>query len=146
MLSRKWLQDISALIARVGIGLIWVSHGWPKIKSPGEVATEFQHMGVYLPTVSAWFAAIVEFVVAIAFILGIGLPFAGILLVVDAIGVLYFSVGFLGFIHLEGDSELVFVLAMASLIAAFHGGRYTLDRRFNLFQPTRDKAGLAAAA
>jgi putative oxidoreductase len=144
MLSRSWLQDVSALIARVGIGLIWVSHGWPKIKNPGEVATEFAQMGVYLPTVSAWFAAIVEFGVAIAFIVGIGLPFAGLLLVVDAVGVVYFSVGIAGFIHLGGDSELVFVLAMGSLIAAFHGGRYTLDRRFNLFQPTRDNIGTAA--
>jgi putative oxidoreductase len=121
-----------------------VSHGWPKIKNPGEVATEFVHMGVYLPTVSAWFAAIVEFGVAILFILGIGLPFAGLLLVADAVGVLYFSVGFMGFIHLEGDSELVFMLAMGSLIAAFHGGRFTLDRQFNLFQPTRDKSGQPA--
>ena len=145
MLSRNWLRDPSALIARVGIGLIWVSHGWPKIKSPGEVAAEFTRMGVYLPTVSAWFAAIVEFGVAIAFILGIGLPFAGLLLVVDAVGVIYFSVGILGFIHLEGDSQLVFVLAMGSLICAFHGGRYTLDRQFNLFQPTRGDTGLAAA-
>jgi putative oxidoreductase len=144
MLSRNWLRDLSALIARVGIGLIWVSHGWPKIKNPGEVATEFAQMGVYLPTVSAWFAAIVEFGVAIALILGIGLPFAGLLLVADAAGVIYFTVGFMGFVHLEGDSQLVFVLAMGSLIAAFHGGRYTLDRQFNLFQPTAGKAGLAA--
>ncbi|HWN31152.1 MAG TPA: DoxX family protein [Pseudonocardia sp.] len=144
MLSRNWLQDVSALIARVGIGLIWVSHGWPKIQNPGEVATEFAQLGVYLPTVSAWFAAIVEFVVAIAFIVGIGLPFAGILLVLDAAGVIYFSVGITGFIHLEGDSQLVFVLAMGSLIAAFHGGRYSIDQRFNLFRPSRAKVGTAA--
>jgi putative oxidoreductase len=144
VLSRKWLQDVSALVARVGIGLMWVSHGWPKIKNPSQVAHEFVHMGVYLPTVSAWYAAIVEFGVAILFIFGIGLPFAGILLVLDAAGVIYFTVGLTGLIHLEGDSQLVFLLAMGSLVCAFHGGRYSLDRQFNLFQPTRDRSGSAS--
>lgn len=146
MLSRNWLQDLSALVARVGIGLIWVSHGWPKIKNPGAVAHEFVHMGVYLPTVSAWYAAIVEFAVAILFIFGIGLPFAGILLVLDAAGVIYFTVGLSGLVHLDGDSQLVFLLAMGSLICAFHGGRYSLDRQFNLFQPARRESASGPGA
>ena len=132
--SRNWSQDVTALIARVGIGLVWMVHGWLKIQNPNEVAAEFVHMGVYFPTVSAWYASIVEFVVAIALIIGIGLPIAGILLFLDAVGVIYFTVGIGGLLHFEGDSQLVFVLAMGSLIAGFHGGRFAVDR-LRILQP-----------
>jgi putative oxidoreductase len=127
MQSRSWPADLTALIARVGIGLAWITHGWPKIKDPGSVAAEFSHMGVYLPTVSAWYASIVEFAVAIALIVGIGLPIAGILLFLDSLGVIYFTVGLDGLIHSAGDSQLALVLGLGSLIAGFHGGRYALD-------------------
>jgi putative oxidoreductase len=131
MQSRSWPGDVAALIGRIGIGLAWLTHGLPKIKDPGAVAAEFTHMGVYLPTVSAWFASIVESAVAVALILGIGLPIAGILLFLDSLGVIYFTVGIGGLIHSEGDAQLAFVLGMGALVAGFHGGRYALDRQLH---------------
>lgn len=124
----RWCGDLASLIARVGIGLVWVAHGWGKIQDPGQVAQEFSKMGVYLPTISAWYASIVEFVVAIALIVGIGLPLAGILLLIDALGAVYFGSGIGGFVHGDSDAQLAFVLGMGSLIAGFHGGRYAVDR------------------
>jgi putative oxidoreductase len=124
----SWTGDLASLIARVGIGLLWIAHGWPKIQDPSQVTDEFAKMGVFLPGISAWYSSIVEFVVALALIVGIGLPVAGLLLLVDALGAIYYDVGILGFLHLQGDSQLAFALGMGSLIAGFHGGRFALDR------------------
>lgn len=124
----RWSQDGAALVARIGIGLLWVGHGWSKIKDPSAVAAEFARMGVWLPTVSAWYASIVEFFVALALVAGIGLPVAGLLLLVDALGAIHFDVGLVGLLHGEGDAQLAFALGMGSLIAGFAGGRWSLDR------------------
>jgi putative oxidoreductase len=124
----EWPQDAAALIARIGIGLAWVSHGWSKIQDPNGVAVEFAKMGVYFPTVSAWYASIVEFIVAITLIIGLGSPIAAILLFLNAVGIIYFTVGIGGLAHWEGDSQLVVVLGLGSLVAGFYGGRFTIDR------------------
>jgi putative oxidoreductase len=74
----SWSRDVTALIARIGIGLAWIAHGWPKIQDPARVAAGFARTGVYLPVVSAWYASIVEFAVAIALVLGVGELVAGL--------------------------------------------------------------------
>jgi putative oxidoreductase len=137
MQSRSWPGDLAALIARIGIGLVWVTHGWPKIQHPGAIATEFTQMGVYFPTTSAWYASIVEFVVAIALIVGIGLPIAGILLFLDALGAIYFTSGISGLIHSDSDAQLALALGLGALIAGFNGGRYSLD---HLLRHRREQA------
>jgi len=56
------LADVAYLVGRVLLGLILFAHGWQKLVSNGISGTSvfFDQAGVPLPTLSAWFAAIVE--------------------------------------------------------------------------------------
>jgi len=69
--SRNWSQDVTALIARVGIGLVWMPTAGQNSESERSRG-RIRAYGRLFPTVSAWYASIVEFVVAIALIIGSG--------------------------------------------------------------------------
>jgi putative oxidoreductase len=123
------VKDVTALIGRIGIGIVFIAHGWQKFTQYGldGTAASFEKMGVPLPTLSAWFAAIVELVGGIALIAGLALPVAGVLLAVNMLGawlIVHLPNGLLG----EGGSELVIALGAAALALGFNGGAYALDR------------------
>lgn len=123
------VKDVAALIGRIGIGIVFVAHGWQKWTEFGLAGTtaSFEKMGVPLPSVSAAFAATVELVGGLALIAGVALPIAGLLLAVNMLGALFIvhlPNGLLG----EGGSELVVALGAAALALGFNGGAYSLDR------------------
>lgn len=123
------VKDIAALIGRIGIGIVFVAHGWQKWTEFGLAGTtaSFEKMGVPLPAVSAAFAATVELVGGLALIAGVALPIAGVLLAVTMLGALFIvhlPNGLLG----EGGAELVVALGAAALALGFNGGAYALDR------------------
>ncbi|GLZ35686.1 membrane protein [Lentzea sp. NBRC 105346] len=127
--SKKVLKDVTALVARIGVGVVFLAHGWQKFTEWGldGTAAAFGKMGVPLPTVSAWFAATVEVAGGLALIAGVALPVAGILLAVDMAGALvivHLPNGLLG----QGGYELVLVLGVAALALGFNGGSFALDR------------------
>lgn len=64
MASRTLVPDLAILVARIGIGAVFVAHGWQKLVTYGMdgTAASFDQMGVPLPTLAAWFAALVELV------------------------------------------------------------------------------------
>ena len=49
------LKDVTALIARIGVGVVFLAHGWQKFSEWGldGTAAAFGKMGVPLPTLSA---------------------------------------------------------------------------------------------
>jgi putative oxidoreductase len=123
------VKDVAALIGRIGIGIVFVAHGWQKWTEYGLAGTagSFEKMGVPLPSVSAAFAATVELVGGLALIAGVALPIVGLLLAVDMLGawvLVHLPNGLLG----EGGAELVIVLGAAALALGFNGGAYSLDR------------------
>ena len=123
------VKDIAALIGRIGIGIVFVAHGWQKWTEFGLAGTtaSFEKMGVPLPGVSAVFAATVELAGGLALIAGVALPVVGVLLAADMLGawiLVHLPNGLLG----EGGAELVIVLGAASLALGFNGGAYSLDR------------------
>jgi putative oxidoreductase len=123
-------RDTALLLARVGIGLVFVAHGWQKLFTNGVDGTSafFGQMGVPLPTVSAWFAAVVELVGGAALILGIAVPAAALLLVVDMLGAFLFVHAGNGLFVTENGYELVLALGAACLaLAALGAGRFSLD-------------------
>jgi putative oxidoreductase len=123
------VKDIAALIGRIGIGIVFVAHGWQKWAEFGLAGTTgaFEKMGVPLPSVSAAFAATVELVGGAALIAGIGLPIVGVLLAFNMAGA-FFLVHASGPLIGQGGSELVIVLGAAALALGFNGGAYALDR------------------
>ena len=123
------VKDVTALIGRIGIGIVFIAHGWQKFSQYGMAGTaaSFEKMGVPLPTLSAWFAAVVELVGGIALIAGVALPVVGVLLALNMLGawlIVHLPNGLIG----EGGAELVIVLGAAALALGFNGGAYALDR------------------
>ncbi|WP_112269255.1 DoxX family protein [Lentzea terrae] len=123
------LKDIAALIGRLGVGIVFVAHGWQKWTEYGLAGTaaSFEKMGVPLPSVSAAFAATVELAGGLALIAGVALPIVGVLLAANMLGA-FVLVHASGPLIGQGGSELVVVLAAAALALGFNGGAYSLDR------------------
>jgi putative oxidoreductase len=140
----RWPYDVIALLARLGVGVVILAHGWQKVQV-GVTATgaRFQDMGVPAATAAAIYATFAELLGGVALILGFALPVAGILVFLDMAGAFVFVHAGKGVFLVDGGAarngfELVLVLGVASLLfAAGGGGRLTLDRR--LFPPRRER-------
>jgi putative oxidoreductase len=130
------IYDIVALLARCGVGAVFVAHGWQKIQV-GITATgrNLDAMGAPFPTFAAVYSTFAELLCGTALILGVALPVAGALLFLDMAGALVFVHAKHGIFlvdkgNVHNGFELVLVLGLASLVfAAGGGGRLTLDRR-----------------
>ncbi|GAA1346823.1 DoxX family protein [Catellatospora bangladeshensis] len=130
------VRDVAALIGRIGVGVVFLAHGWQKVTEWGldGTARAFEGMGVPLPTASAWFAAIVELVGGALLIAGAALPVVGVLLALDMLGALiivHLPNGLLG----QGGYELVLVLGVAAIALGFNGGSLTVDRLIRRRRP-----------
>jgi putative oxidoreductase len=128
--ARSASRDLVLLIARVGLGIVFVAHGWQKFSTNGLEATAagFEQMGVPAPTLSAYYAAAVELVGGAALILGLLTTVAGVLLAIDMAGAFLFVHLSNGVFVTEGGWELVVVLGLMSLtLAAVGAGRLSLD-------------------
>lgn len=125
------LRDAAILLARIGIGVVFVAHGWQKIFTLGlsRVGEQFAAYGVPQPEITAAIVAGVELVAGIALIAGLLTPLAGILLGVDMAGALYFVHATNGPFISENGWELVVALGVgALLIAGVGAGRFSVDR------------------
>jgi putative oxidoreductase len=128
------LYDVVAVLARLGVGLVFMAHGWQKIEE-GITATgrSFDDLDVPLPTAAAVYTAFVELLGGAALIAGLALPVAGVLLFADMAGAFVFVHADRGLFLVDGAKvengyELVLVLGVASLLfAAGGGGRLTVD-------------------
>ncbi|MFC9688901.1 DoxX family protein [Kribbella sp. NPDC056951] len=124
-------QDVALLIARVGVGIVFVAHGWQKFQTNGLDATAqaFQGMGVPSPTISAYFATFAELIAGAALILGVLTPIAAVLLALDMAGAFLFVHMSNGVFASDGGWELVVTLGLtAIIIGAVGAGRFSLDR------------------
>ncbi|WP_194151117.1 DoxX family protein [Thermomonospora catenispora] len=130
------VYDVVALLGRLGVGFVFLAHGWQKIEVGVTATAEgFERMDVPAPTVAAIYATFTELLGGLALVLGLGLPIAGTLLFVDMLGAFVFVHAAHGVFlvdqgRAQGGFELVLVLGLASLLfAAGGGGRLTLDHR-----------------
>ena len=122
------VRDSAALIGRLGLGAVFIAHGWQKFFEYGMdgTAASFAQMGVPAATASAWFAAVVELVGGALLLVGAALPVAGVLLALDMAGALVL-------VHLPNGMlapngyQLVLVLGVAALALGFNGGAYSVD-------------------
>ncbi len=125
------LQDAAILLARVGIGVVFVAHGWQKFFTLGlqRVGEQFTEIGVPQPHVSAAIVAGVELIAGAALIAGILTPLAGVLLGVDMVGAFYFVHATNGPFVTQNGWELVVALGVGALVVAAVGaGRFSIDR------------------
>ena len=123
-------RDIATLVARIGLGVVFIAHGWQKFDTNGLDATKagFEGMGIPLPEISAYFATFVELVGGAALLLGIFAPIVGILLFLNMLGAFVFVHYENGVFVGEGGYELVVALGVGALVlAAVGAGRISLD-------------------
>jgi putative oxidoreductase len=116
------LKDVTALLARIAVGVVFLAHGLQKWDAGLDGVTAMvTGMGIPLPTLTALFLMVIESAGAVAFIVGTALPVLGILFAIDMIGAIFF-------VHLDagltGQSgyELVLGLGAATLALSFSGG------------------------
>ena len=126
-------RDLVLLISRIGLGVVFIAHGWQKFHTNGldKTAAAFEQMGVPAPTLSAYYATGIELLGGVALILGVLTPVAGVLLALDMAGALAFVHLSNGVFAADGGWELVGVLGLLSLtLAAVGAGRVSLDSIF----------------
>lgn len=124
-------RDVIALIARIGLGVILIAHGWQKFNEWTIAGTteSFSQMGVPVPEFAAPFATFVELIGGTLLILGAFTPIVSALIAINLLGALVI-VHFVPqpFVS-QGGWELVAALsAGALLIAAMGPGRFSVDR------------------
>lgn len=125
------LKECAMLILRIGIGVVFVGHGWDKVVTNGidKVAGFFASMGIPSPTASAYFGGYVELIGGILLIVGLGTNIVSLLLSVVMAGAIYFVHLKDGFLSVDGGGyEYPLVLLLVLLFFATAGsGRFGLD-------------------
>lgn len=122
------LRDWALLVLRLGIGLTFIAHGYPKIfpSGPGGFAGFVQTLGFPGPLFFAWVVAIVEFFGGIAMIIGFLVRVVGILMVIEMIvtTVRVKMARGVGFIEMQGTGwELDFLLLCGRGARTYGRGR-----------------------
>ena len=127
------LKECAMLILRIGIGVVFVGHGWDKVVTNGidKVAGFFASMGIPSPTASAYFGGYVELIGGILLIVGLGTNIVSLLLSVVMAGAIYFVHLKDGFLSVDGGGyEYPLVLLLVLLFFAAAGsGRFGLAGR-----------------
>ncbi|WKG04273.1 DoxX family protein [Mycolicibacterium sp. HK-90] len=124
------LRNVLILLARVGLGVIFVAHGWQKFVINGIGATQqgFASMGAPAPDVSAVIAATVELVGGIGLILGLATPVWALLLFAIMVGAFLISHLGHGLFVAKGGFEFVLALGASMLLLVVTGpGRFSVD-------------------
>ncbi|NLU82660.1 DoxX family protein [Rhodococcus sp. HNM0569] len=128
--NRSAVQSVGILLARIGIGVVFLAHGLQKLRVWGQdgTAAAFEGMGVPAPSVSAFLATWLEIVGGAALILGVLVPVVGALFVLDMIGAFLYAHADSGIWIADGGYELVLALGAGSLLLASVGaGAFSVD-------------------
>src|SRR5262245_54942094 len=123
----KKLEPLTLLLLRLGLALVFMYHGYPKLFGENErIIESFQAIG--LPSYVVYLTGGIEFFGGIALMLGILTPIAGLLLLLDMAAAMW-KYNFNEGIYAVREYELPLTLGLASLaIAATGGGPFSFDR------------------
>lgn len=130
-------SDWGLLILRLGMGIIFLAHGRPKLPGgpmggPAGFGGFLKQMGVPLPTFLAWVVVLLETVGAVLLILGLGTRLLAVLFAVEMlVAILVAKRGFMkvGFMAQQTTGwEFDFALLAGALALLFTGaGSLALD-------------------
>lgn len=124
------IRNVLILLARVGLGAIFLAHGWQKFVTNGIAATQqgFAAMGAPAPELSAAVAATIEFAGGIGLIIGLATPVWAALLFATMVGAFLIAHTGHGLFVAKGGFELVLALGASMLLLLATGpGRLSLD-------------------
>ncbi len=122
--------DISLLILRIGLGIIFILHGWPKIKNP----TGMKGMVGTLPSI---LAAIAEFFGGLGILLGFLTQIAALGIFFNMLVALYFHKFKWKDVFIGKEKfgyEYPFILCLVALALLLLGaGAYSIDAYFGFY-------------
>lgn len=124
LLSPDW----GLLLLRVGVAIVFLAHGLPKIKDVSQVAGFFKQANIPLAGVMAWVVALLETVGPALLVLGLGTRVIGLALAFTmAVATKTVKIDMLK-TKFSGGWEFEFILGVAALALAFTGaGALSID-------------------
>lgn len=128
MFPLYFLYDVWAMLAlRLVLGIIFIAHGWPKLKDLRTNAKNFDMMGFKPATLFGTIAAFLECFGGLALILGLGVTWIAALFILEFIVIVMWRImkrhSFLG-----GWEFDLLILAGVIVLFSLGGGAYSLDR------------------
>jgi putative oxidoreductase len=139
--SAQTAADLSLLVFRAAVGVVFLAHGYNHIFRGGKIAGTgrwFESLGMRPGILHAWFASLTELGAGLMLVLGLATPLAcagviGTMLVAWITN--HLRNGF--FIFRPGEGyEYVMTLTFAAVgLAGVGAGEWSLDNAFDWFQP-----------
>ncbi len=115
-----------ALILRIVIGILFLAHGFPKLKSPERAATHLLKLGIPWPKLSAVIIGIIEFLGGLALIAGFETRVVSTLLaVIMLVGAVKRKIKLKESVWFE-----LIMVAMLITLIIIGAGSYSIDQRF----------------
>ena len=140
-MSAATAADVSLLVLRAGLGIVFLAHGYNHIFGGGKIAGTsrwFESLGMRPGILHAWFASVTEVGAGVLLLLGLATPLAcagvvGIMVVAWITN--HLRNGF--FIFRPGEGyEYVMSLTLAAIgLAGVGPGEWSLDNVHDWFQP-----------
>jgi putative oxidoreductase len=133
--------DVSLLVLRIGLGAVFLAHGYNHIFGGGRIAGTgrwFESLGMRPGVLHAWFASLTELGAGALLIMGVATPFgcAGVIgTMVVAWITNHLRNGFFIFRPGEGYEYVLTLTLCGVALAGTGGGRISLDRAIGIFVP-----------
>ena len=123
--------DLARLILRLGLAAVLLYHGIPKLMNFTATVVGFEGMGLPTPPLTASIALLAEVGGGLLVLLGVAVDIAGLLVIIDMVGAIYFVHWANGFDFTKGGWEHPFtVLVMALTLALAGPGRLTIGKSY----------------
>jgi len=121
--------DLGRLILRLALAAVLLYHGIPKLIDVDATVVVFQGMGLPAPAFIVALVLLAEVGGGLLILLGVAVDIAGLLVIIDMLGAIYFVHWAHGFDFTKGGWEHPFtVLAMALALALAGPGRLTVGQ------------------
>ena len=126
--TARRLTWLPPLLARVSVGLVFVTTGWGKLQNLDQVIEFFRSLGIPAPEVQAPFVAATELSCGLLLVLGLGTRFAAVPLTITMVVAIRTALWaeLEGVIDLLGREEYLFIVLLAWLAVA-GAGAVSLD-------------------
>jgi putative oxidoreductase len=133
--------DLALLVIRVGLGAVFLAHGYNHVFGGGKIAGTarwFESLGMRPGIVHAWFASMTELAAGVGLLFGFLTPLAcaGIIgTMVVALITNHLKNGFFIFRPGEGYEYVLTLILMSVGIAGLGAGEWSVDSALDWWQP-----------
>lgn len=125
-------SEWALLILRLVYGLIFLAHGWPKLKNLKTTAQNFEMMGFKPGSFWGTIVALAETIGGAAIILGLGTQYAGLVLAFDMLVATSWKIK-RGQTLIGGFELDLLLFSVGLILATLGGGSYALDNYWKLY-------------